>query len=149
MSQFNTTVLCSVNTFVLARAHPCPDNHSMELNERIISAREHAHLTREDLADMVGCSLDMISKLERGERKKTSLIVKLARACRVNVDWLDSGEGSMLSEEVYARDEKEKRALIAMQSMPEYQKDTAIKILDSLIEPSPSTGTNGSTSTKQ
>lgn len=149
MPQFNTSVLERVNTFVLAHAQPCTDNRHMELNERIITAREHANLSREDLADIVGCSLDMISKLERGERKKTSLVVKLARACGVNVDWLDSGEGHMLDTEYVIKDEREKRAIAILQSLPNVHKDTAIKILNSLVEPEENTKPISSTTTKQ
>lgn len=149
MPQFNTTVLSHVNTFVLVNAQACLDNLRMELSERIIKARLYAKLTQEELAHKVGCTQDMISKLERGERKKTSHIVKIARACSVSVDWMDSGEGEMLDIQVFAKDEREKLVLLAMQSMPDYHKDTAIKILNSLTESESDSRKNGTTATKQ
>lgn len=147
MPQFNTTVLQRVNTFVLANEFYTPDNSAMTLAERIAAARKHAGFNQEELADKAGCTQDMISKLENGVRKKTSHIVKIARACGVSVDWLDSGEGEMLEHAVYARDAKEVKALVVMQQMSEYQKDTAIKILNTLAEPA--TGTDGPGTTKQ
>lgn len=96
MSILNTIVLPNVKTNVFASKGTFNDNCPMNLAERIRKAREHSKLTQEDLADAAGCSIDLIRKLEQGNRKNTTFKVKIAKACNVSVSWLDTGEGEMI-----------------------------------------------------
>ncbi len=62
--------------------------------ERVRIARDAAGLTQEQLAELVGVSQPGIRKLERGALSSRHL-VKIAIACRVRPEWLQSGEGEM------------------------------------------------------
>lgn len=71
----------------------------MNLSERIKQARKHAKLTQKELADLVGIAQTAISQLESGKTLRSSYLIQIAMACKVNTRWLASGEGSMLSDE--------------------------------------------------
>ena len=64
-----------------------------DLANRISSMREQRGMTQQQLADQSGLQQSDISKLERGDSKKTTEIVGLARALRCNPFWLDDGKG--------------------------------------------------------
>lgn len=66
----------------------------MTLAERIKKARGN-RLTQKELADAVGVSQPMISKLERGVTGETSLLIRIAKATGVRPEWLESEEGPM------------------------------------------------------
>lgn len=66
----------------------------MTLAERIKKARG-TRLTQKELADAVGVSQPMISKLERGVTGETSLLIRIARVTGVRPEWLESEEGPM------------------------------------------------------
>lgn len=133
MVTLNTIVLASVKTKVFAEANIIQDNSHMELAERIKKAREHAELSQEDLADAIGCSVDLIRKLEQGNRKTTTFIVKIATACKVRPEWLDDESGEM-TDGLYVENQKIKRAVLLMQDLPDYALDEAIKSLDSVAK---------------
>ncbi|WP_341522183.1 helix-turn-helix transcriptional regulator [Pseudomonas sp. G.S.17] len=71
----------------------------MNLSERIKLARKNAGLTQSGLAETVGIAQTAISQLESGKTLRSSYLIQIARACRVNSIWLASGEGEMLSPE--------------------------------------------------
>lgn len=128
----------------------------MKFNERLVAARKHAGLTQQQLVDRLPKKEDEkpimsqanLAKMEKNPNGNGSMYTALiADICGVSAVWLTTGEGSMLEQHTYARDEKETRVLMAMQQMDEYQKDTAIKILNSLVEPA--AGTKGTATTKQ
>jgi len=131
MSILNTIVLANVKTKVFADANLFKDNRHMNLAERIKKARDHAELSQEDLADAIGCSVDLIRKLEQGNRKTTTFIVKIATACKVRPEWLDDESGEM-SDGLYVESEKIKNAVLLMQDLPDYALDEAIKGLASV-----------------
>lgn len=91
MNLLNTIVPVHVKTIVFDQRTWHDKNRSMTLASRITEARKKLNLTQDDLADAVGCSVDMIRKLEQGARKSTTLIVKLANALQVSPSWLDAG----------------------------------------------------------
>lgn len=99
MASLNTIVLPNVKTNVFASIGSFNDNRPMSLGNRIKLAREYSQLSQEDLADAVGCSIDLIRKLEQGNRKDTTFKVKIANACNINPSWLDTGEGLMVDEQ--------------------------------------------------
>lgn len=100
METLNTIVLPNVKTNVFASEGTFHDNCLMTLSERIKKARDYAKLSQEDLADAVGCSIDLIRKLEQGNRKDTTFKIKIAKACGVNAEWLDTGEGAIIDEPI-------------------------------------------------
>lgn len=57
--------------------------------ERVRERREILKLTQAELAELVGCSQPQITKIERGGN--TTLLLELAKALQVNVDWLKYG----------------------------------------------------------
>ena len=131
MNILNTIVLPSVKTKVFAGATTIQDNSLMKLAERIKKARDYAQLSQEDLADAIGCSVDLVRKLEQGNRKTTTFIVKIATTCKVRPEWLDDESGEM-TDGLYVENEKIKKAVILMQELPDYALDEAIKGLDSV-----------------
>lgn len=62
------------------------------IGERLRLARKNARLSQAALAEASGVSQQMISKLEVGKAESTGDIVKLARACGVDADWLEDGD---------------------------------------------------------
>lgn len=66
---------------------------AFSLGDRMAKARQHARLSRDDLAQILGCSLKTVGNYEGGHtqpRKPT--IVQWALACGVPVDWLRLGD---------------------------------------------------------
>jgi len=68
----------------------------MEKKARYQAARKHGKLTQVQLADKIGMSQQMVSKLERGETEESTFDVKIALACGIRAEWLDSEEGDMV-----------------------------------------------------
>lgn len=97
MEILNTIVLDNVKTNVFAYANTFNENQKMTLASRIKTARELAKLSQEDLADAVGCSVDLIRKLEQGNRKNTTFKIKIANICKVDPTWLDVGDVDEIS----------------------------------------------------
>lgn len=62
------------------------------LAKRLRFARKRQELNQEKLAELSGVGQPMISKIERGTALATSALLSLARACRCDPDWLESGK---------------------------------------------------------
>jgi len=131
MHTLNTIVIPKVKTIVFANQSLFKDNRHMNLAERTKLAREHAKLSQEELADKIGSSVDLIRKIEQGNRKTTTFVVKIATACKVRPEWLDDGSGEM-TDGLYVEDVRIKTAVLLMQELPDYALDEAIKGLDSV-----------------
>lgn len=58
-------------------------------------ARRYAGLTQKQLADAVGIRQPTLSDLEKGDSRSSAYLVQIARACKVNADWLATGRGEM------------------------------------------------------
>ena len=70
----------------------------MTEGERIKEIRKQCNLTLEAFGDKVGVGKQAISKLEKGENKLTSQMIKsICREFNVNYDWLVYGDGEMFS----------------------------------------------------
>lgn len=83
------------------------------LAKRLKYARSLREMTQQNLANLSGIKQSDISKIELGSIQKTTSISALARALRVQIDWLDIGEGSMESHVV-----QEPRAAYNVTSAP-------------------------------
>lgn len=66
----------------------CCNAPAMDLADRIITAREGAGLTQDQLAKASGVSQQTINKLETRKASSTSHIVEIAVACGVSPYWL-------------------------------------------------------------
>lgn len=74
------------------------ENYREELGRRIREAREAAGLTQEELAEKIGLKGGAVSKYERGASDpETADLVQIARACRVPLQRLLTGEDSNTS----------------------------------------------------
>jgi transcriptional regulator with XRE-family HTH domain len=127
MTTFNTIVLSHVNTKVLEIENILVSNIGMTFSERVALARKHAKLSQEELANRIGCSQGLISKIERGDQDETGLIVKIANVTGVNPTWLDSGEGEMLDQNNFYLTPEMKAHLAVLQELPEYARTEVIR----------------------
>lgn len=77
--------------------------HGMDtLAKRVKAARARIKgMRQEDLAEQAGMKQGDISKIENGKILKTTGIVSLARALRVDPHWLETGEGDATPETVW------------------------------------------------
>lgn len=97
LNKSNTTVFALKNTKVL--------NGEMSLKDRLRQSRKNARLSQEELADKVGCTQGLISKIERGDQTETALIVEIAAALNVRPEYLlckDDYETLQASKELLA-----------------------------------------------
>lgn len=78
---------------------------AMKIGERIKQARAYAKLTQRQLAALIGSTQQAIQRLERGHVHSTRFTLEIARACRVNPNWLDTGKGDMVPTRVDLRGE--------------------------------------------
>lgn len=135
MASNSTTVLFNYNTTVLEKNMHMLFNSVMKLSERVKTARLYAKLSQEELALAVGCTQGLISKIERGDQEETSLVVKIARTCNVNPDWLEDETGPMEKNLSAKPDSIEQKVLAVMQPMTEYEKVQFLRIGHTLTEP--------------
>lgn len=114
-------------------------------------ARERAGLTQGDLVARSGVQQGTISKIERGESDSSTFTVRLAVACGVRPEWLDSGEEPMLRVEGYTTNDPKLIAMCrVLEDKAEYMKDAAVKEVAQILElvehasiSHDDTGTNG------
>lgn len=72
----------------------------MELKDRLKQSRKEKRLTQTEVANAVGITQATYSELERGLVKSSGKIVELANLFNVNPNWLATGEGEMLSNNI-------------------------------------------------
>lgn len=65
------------------------------LGKRLKHAREVAGLSQQALAEQVGIRQQTIQKIEAGIRKRTTRILEIAAAVKVDATWLLTGQGEM------------------------------------------------------
>jgi transcriptional regulator with XRE-family HTH domain len=110
----------------------------MSLATRIKAARAHAGLTQEQLSKASGVAQQVISKLENGKQLETSGIVKIARACKVNADWLEDETGRMLAVSTdYDQPEYIRQVIEAMRVMQEPEQYLAARLVETIASPVP------------
>lgn len=66
-------------------------------SDRLKHARALRSLTQQDLARASGLSQSAVASYENGQRQSSRSVRKLAAALQVNLDWLETGKGSMES----------------------------------------------------
>ncbi|MBF0214182.1 MAG: helix-turn-helix transcriptional regulator [Magnetococcales bacterium] len=81
---------------------------------RFRTARLHANLTQQSLAEKVGITQAAIHKLESGQFRSSRKTVAIAMVCQVNPVWLETGVGEMTHrEEMPTEDEESRTAAVA------------------------------------
>ena len=73
---------------IVARIPEGPDH---TLADRLLLARESTPLSQADLARLIGAQQASISQIESGKTRRTSYLVEIARACKVDISWLAFG----------------------------------------------------------
>lgn len=70
------------------------------LSDRLKKSRKNAGLTQSAIAQAVGITQPTYQALESGKVTKTSHLLEIARALKVNAHWLATGEGEMIGTQV-------------------------------------------------
>lgn len=81
---------------VACQRHPIMESrHSrqMTLGQRIREARRLREMSRPELSKRSGVAYPTLSGIENDDQPSTTKLPELARALRVNVDWLKTGKG--------------------------------------------------------
>ena len=68
-----------------------PEGPDATLADRLLLARESTPLSQADLARLIGAQQTSISQIESGKTRRTSYLVEIARACKVDINWLAFG----------------------------------------------------------
>ncbi len=101
-----------------------------QVGERIARLRRSKGWKQKELASQVGCSLQQISKLERGcWMPRVSVLVRVAEAFNFTADYLLTGRGPRHP----GADLRLRERLPALERLPEPQRDSLILFLDALI----------------
>lgn len=108
----------------------------MKYGERLRTARNHAKLTQQQLADKINnvCTQENISKLERSDATGSEFTAQFAEACGVRAMWLAEEIGEMIPSEQKQRDPRIEHVLKVMESLPPYAVDAGVREIDSLAE---------------
>lgn len=101
-----------------------------QVGTRVARLRRDQGWKQKDLASRIGCSLQQVSKLERGTWiPRVSLLVRLAEAFNVTADYLLTGREPQRP----GVDLRFRERLPALDRLPEPQRDSLVVFLDALI----------------
>ena len=102
-----------------------------DIGLRLRHARKVRELTQVRLAAMTGIKQASISDLERGESKtfRGPTLISLARALKVNPEWLSNGKGPMERRDIPLSEDAILLAQAWQRLTPELQRHTAEMIL--------------------
>lgn len=101
-----------------------------QVGERISHLRRDKGWKQKDLASLIGCSLQQVSKLERGcWMPRVSVLVRVAETFNVTADYLLTGREPQRP----GMDLRLRERLPALEGLPEPQRDSLVVFLDALI----------------
>jgi transcriptional regulator with XRE-family HTH domain len=101
-----------------------------QVGERIAHLRRDQGWKQKELAARIGCTLQQVSKLERGcWMPRVSVLVRVAETFNVTADYLLTGRGPRHP----GVDLRLRERLPALEQLPEPQRDSLILFLDGLI----------------
>jgi transcriptional regulator with XRE-family HTH domain len=101
-----------------------------QVGERIARLRRSKGWKQRELASRLGCSLQQVSKLERGcWMPRVSVLVRVGEAFNVTTDYLLTGRGPRNP----GVDLRLRERLPALDGLPEPQRDSLVAFLDALI----------------
>ena len=97
------------------------------IGKRIKSARENAHLTQEELAELICCSPQHISVIERGVKTpRLDTFIAIANATHTSADYL---LGDLLEQDC----ELDRRLSLTISSLSTEMQTRVMQIIDILI----------------
>lgn len=97
------------------------------IGKRIKLARENAHLTQEELAELICCSPQHISVIERGVKTpRLDTFIAIANATHTSADYL---LGDLLEQDC----ELDRRLSLTISSLPAELQTRVMQIIDILI----------------
>lgn len=116
----------------------------MKLGERIRRARRHAGLSQTQLAAAIKVRRSAVSNWESVADVHPTMVnlAAIAVACKVSLDWLGTGRGTMASDErehVQAADAElidapaERRLLAIFRSLPRHSQALILDLLELLV----------------
>jgi transcriptional regulator with XRE-family HTH domain len=101
-----------------------------QVGARVARLRRTKGWKQRELAGQIGCSLQQVSKMERGcYAPRASIVVRLAEALDVTADYLLTGKGPRK----LVPDPRLRERLPALEGLPEPQRDSLVLFLDALI----------------
>ncbi len=101
-----------------------------QVGERIARLRRSKGWRQRELASRIGCSLQQISKLERGcWMPRVYVLVRVGEIFNVTADYLLTGRGPRNP----GIDLRLRERLPALEGLPEPQRDSLVSFLDALI----------------
>lgn len=109
-------------------------------NERVVAIRKSKSLTQKGFSDAIGFSRSSLSEIESGSRCLNLGLVEAIRAAfpDINIDWLLTGEGSMLKTKTESNnranfDEEDIRLLNMIKRLPEPQKNKEVADIEAFL----------------
>src|SRR5215210_4034620 len=118
---------------VMARRASLQDNETpviKQVGERVSRLRRKQGWKQKELAAQIGCSLQQVSKLERGRWvPRVSVLLRIAEAFNVTADYLLTGRGPQHP----GVDLRLRERLPALDRLPASQRDSLVLFLDGLI----------------
>jgi len=98
--------------------------------ERLKRIREHLKLTQKDMSSIMGVSLKVYQRYEKGEQKPSyEKLIPLINTFNVNINWLLTGKGEM-----FIKQEKTKEDLTIEEQIIETIADEPIQKKKALLE---------------
>jgi len=117
----------------MARRASLQDNETpviKQVGERVSRLRRNQGWKQKELAAQIGCSLQQVSKLERGRWvPRVSVLLRIAEAFNVTADYLLTGRGPQHP----GVDLRLRERLPALDRLPASQRDSLVLFLDGLI----------------
>jgi len=101
-----------------------------QVGERVSRLRRNQGWKQKELASRIGCSLQQVSKLERGRWvPRVSVLLRISETFNVTADYLLTGRGPRHP----GIDLRLRERLPALDRLPEPQRDSLVLFLDGLI----------------
>jgi transcriptional regulator with XRE-family HTH domain len=103
---------------------------TQHIGERVSRLRRQRSWKQKELASRIGCSLQQVSKLERGRWvPRVSVLLRMSEAFNVTADYLLTGRAPQHPE----IDLRLRERLPALDRLPAPQRDSLVLFLDGLI----------------
>lgn len=107
------------------------------LAARLKIARAEAGINQKELAKRVSVSQQAISKIEAGKAKATYIMVPLANALDVNLEWLSAGTGPMRGDNgnVVELNPRNTKLTAAFSKLTRKQREAVVALIQAMAEP--------------
>ncbi len=109
---------------------------SIDFNNKMVQVRKDKNLSREQLGKLIGTSGAIIGRYERGDMKPSiEIAARIAEALEVSLDYLVG------SSSVIVKDKKMLYRLELLEKIPEDDRNTILKVVDSYLKEAQSKST--------